>query len=136
MLFLNPTVFTTGETTYRYNYREGSIMNSFNIKRVESPVIVYEEASRSYRLKNGKDPRILERLDHFAFKRYVDILKSHVDEKIKRSLYSRLRKAQRAISGIGKMRYVYNSHIYLPEFLGYGMMKLISSYYIKSRNLQ
>ncbi len=135
MLFLNPSVCVTGATTYTYNFREGSIMNSFNIKRLESPVIVYEEATQAYRDLHGKDPRILQNLDHFAFKRYVDIMKSAADYNTKRALYRRLRKAQRSIAGTGKMRYVFNSHIYMPEGIGYEVMKMISARYIKSRNL-
>ncbi len=136
LLFLNPTVELAGETTYRYNHREGSIMNSFNIKRIESPIIVYEEASRMYRLMDGHDNRILQNLDHFAFKRYVDIMKSPTDIETKRNLYRRLRKAQRSIAGKGKMRYVYNAHIYLPFFLGFEVMKAISAQYIKSRHIK
>jgi glycosyltransferase involved in cell wall biosynthesis len=136
ILFSNPTVYLTGCTTYRYNSREGSIMNSFNIKRIESPIIVYEEASQLYNQINGHNHLILKSLDHFAFKRHVDILKSATDENMKRSLYHRLRTAQRRIKGVGKMRYLYNSHIYLPELLGYEMMKIVSTHYVKSRNLE
>jgi glycosyltransferase involved in cell wall biosynthesis len=135
ILFTNPTIYLTGCTTYRYNYREGSIMHSFNIKRIESPIIVYEEASQLYNQINGSNPLVLKNLDHFAFKRYADILKSAADEDTKRSLYRRLRNAQRKLKGVGMMRYVYNSHIYLPEFLGYAMMRIVGKHYIKSRNL-
>lgn len=135
ILFFNPSVYLAGKTTYRYNYREGSIMTSFNIKRLESPIVVYEEASGYYREIQGNNLLILQNLDHFAFKRYVDIIRSSADEKTKKFLYGRLRMAQRKMKGVGKMRYLYNSHIYLPEFIGYRLMKKIGAQYIKTRNL-
>lgn len=135
ILFSKPSVYLLGKTTYRYNYREGSIMTSFNVKRLESPIIVYEEASRSYVDMKEDNPMILQNLDHFAFKRYVDIWKSPADGHTKRNLYHRLRIAQKKMKGIGKMRYIFNSHIYLPESTGYAMMCIIARYYAKSRNL-
>jgi glycosyltransferase involved in cell wall biosynthesis len=135
ILFTNPTIYLTGRTTYIYNQREGSIMNSFNIKRLESPIIVYEEASQLYKSLNGKNPLILYNLDYFAFRRYIDIMKSPADTRTQRALYHRVRNAQRKMKGVGKMRYLFSSHIYLPEQLGYEMMKIVSNHYIKSRNL-
>lgn len=135
LLFLNPVVSMIGATTYKYNIRPGSIMTTVNYNRLLSPVIVYEEIVKSYKAINGNNTMVLVNLDHFAFKRYVDIIRSSVETTVKRSLYHRLRTAQRSISGIGKMRYIYNSHLYMPKAIGFKVISIVANFYAKSRNL-
>lgn len=135
LLFMNPTVYLTGTSTYRYYIREGSIMTTFNINRLISPITVYEEVVKSYLALKGNNPKILINLDHFAFKRYVYLLCSEADEQIKQDLYKRLRKIQKSIRGIGIMRYVFNSHLFMPSSLGYIWMKIVTKKYAKTRSL-
>lgn len=136
MLFLNPLVALLGDVTYNYHIRQGSIMtNGVNMHRLESPIKVYEEVVSSYNSISGNDSLMLQNIDHFAFKRYIDVVRSSADDDIKRGLYQRIRRSQRLIKGIGKMRYIYNAHIYLPSWLGFQIMKLITRRYTKSRGL-
>ena len=135
LLFMNPRVAMTGTVTYNYNIRSGSIMTTFNINRLLSPIIVYEETIKAYKNIGGGNTLILINLDHFAFRRHVDIVRSGVDEKKKYELYARLSDAQRGIKGVGKMRYLYNCHLFMPKFLGFRVMKIIANRYVKSRNL-
>lgn len=136
LLFKNPMVVMIGAVTYNYSIRPGSIMTTFKPERLLSPIIVYEEASKLYRLSKQKDSRILVNLDHFAFKRYVQIMISEAEENLKKELYSRLRKAQKQIKGVGVMRYLFNSHLFLPKSIGFNVIKMISKHYAKSRRLQ
>ena len=131
-IFMNPTVSMSGTTTYRYNIRGGSIMTTLNYNRLISPIIVHEEVVSFYK---GDNAELLRNIDHFAFKRHVDIIMSDADAKIKRELYQRLRKSQRKIKGVGKMRYIYNFHIFLPLEIGFRVMEIIANKYAKSRNL-
>lgn len=135
MLFTNPQISLIGNTTYKYYIRPGSIMTTINKNRLVSPVIVYEDIVKRYKAIGGNDKMILRNFDHFAFKRYVDILLSNANNKLKRNLYKRLRDAQRSINGTGKMRYLFNVHIFLPKSLGYACMYMIAKRYAKTRNL-
>lgn len=131
-IFMNPTVSMSGTTTYRYNIRGGSIMTTLNYNRLISPIIVHEEVVSSYK---GDNAELLRNIDHFAFKRHVNIVMSDADSKTKRYLYQRLRKSQRNIKGVGIMRYIYNFPIFLPLEIGFRMMEIIANKYAKSRNL-
>lgn len=135
MLFMNPTVVMLGDVTYKYYIRQGSIMTSFNENRLISPVVVHEEAVKSYKEIGGDNELLLKSLDHFAFKRHVNIIQSVVSDELKVKLYNRLSASQRSIKGVGVMRYVYNLHIFMPSFIGYRVMKLIAKRYAKTRNL-
>lgn len=136
LLFLNPVVVLLGEVTYNYYIRSGSIMTKeFSMHRLISPIMVYEEAVSSYKSLGENNDLILRNLDHFAFKRYIDVFRSGAECSLKRELYLRILRSQRSIKGVGIMRYVYNGHIYLPFGAGFYLMKLISQKYIKSRNL-
>lgn len=136
LLFRNPKVAMAGVVTYNYSIRPGSIMTTFNLNRLLSPIIVYEEASRECMEQCGDNPIILNNLDHFAFKRHVAVMISPAGDDDKYSLYTRLRKAQRRMKGVGKIRYVYNCHLYLPAPLGFRVMKLVAGRYATSRNLK
>lgn len=135
LLFMNPAVAMAGEVTYNYSIRPGSIMTTFNADRLVCPVIVYEEISKQYRQSGQNNPLVLVNLDHFAFKRHVAIMISEADEELKRHLYNRLRRSQKQIDGVGKMRYLYNCHLFLPESMGYRLMKKVSKHYASSRGL-
>lgn len=136
LLFLNPIVVLLGEVTYNYHIRQGSIMTKgVNMHRLVSPIEVYEEVVLSYKAIKGNDSLILQNIDHFAFKRYVEVVCSDADNDVKRDLYKRIRRSQLSIKGLGKMRYVYNGHIYLPSWLGFQITKLITHRYTKSRGL-
>lgn len=135
VLFKNPVVSLCGVITYKNYVRESSIMNTFNINRLISPIIVYEETIKAYKNINGDDSRIFNNLDHFAFKRYVAIFQSNADKSTKYKLYKRLRRAQSSIQGVGKMRYLYNCHLFMPSIIGYNFMKIVAKRYAKSRNL-
>lgn len=136
LLFRNPKVAMAGIVTYNYSIRPGSIMTTFNLQRFLSPIIVYEEAAGEYARLGGANPIILNNLDHFAFKRHVAVMISQADDDDKYSLYTRLRKAQRKMKGVGKMRYVYNCHLYLPAPLGFRVMRLVAGRYAASRHLK
>lgn len=114
ILFTNPSVAMVGEVTYLYYQREGSIMNTANLKRIESPVVVYEEVVSEYLRLGGNNHLILQNLDHFAFRRYVAVMRSAIPSEKKRELYERIKRSQKRIKGIGKMRYIFNGHIYHP----------------------
>lgn len=135
VLFKKPVVSLCGVVTYKNYVRDSSIMNTFNINRLISPIIVYEETLRAYKEINGNDARIFNDLDHFAFKRYVAIFQSNADDSTKYQLYKRLRKAQSSIKGVGKMRYIYNCHLFMPTTIGYNFMKIVAKQYAQSRNL-
>lgn len=136
LLFRNPLIALLGEVTYNYHIRQGSIMtNGVNMHRLVSPIEVYEEVVSSYNAIKGNDTLILHNIDHFAFKRYIDVVCSNANNDVKSDLYKRIRRSQRSIKGLGKMRYVYNGHIYLPSWMGFQVMKLIAKRYTKSRGL-
>lgn len=135
LLFKNPKIAMAGVVTYNYNIRPGSIMTTFNMNRLLSPIIVYEEVTKAYKAIHGNHRLILANLDHFAFKRYVDIMRANADAGTKRQLYKRLCKAQRNTNGVGKMRYLYNCHIFFPATVGFMLMQRIAKVYAKSRNL-
>lgn len=135
LIYRNYSFALTGEITYDYYINPQTIMTTYNYKRIESPVIIYEIIVDEYNKLNLNNDNLIKNIDHFAFKRYVSLYNPNLSNEKQLLLYKRIRNSQKKIKGVGVMRYLYHSHLFLPPNLGFKFMKFVAKKYNKSRNL-
>ena len=122
-------VVLTGETTYEYYVRRGSIMTHNNLVRLRSSLKIYGEMVQCSTGSIGQIS-VQNILSRFAFGRYLAIMESQSGTDEKKKMYCEMREYQNRQRGIGSKKYkLLHMHRCFPTPAGFYVMKLITFLY-------
>lgn len=116
------SVFMTGESTYLYKVRSGSIMTRDSEVKIKDACRVYD-IMVSYYLENkpyskSDDKSLARYLDYFSWLLYKLLSQSKFPRCERSGIYKKIRQVQRRYRGYGIIRYLRSVHIFLPQKIG------------------
>lgn len=125
-------VALSGQPTYRYFIRGGSIMTDKALERIQSSIEIYNEIIQCCRLKDLDNTCIRKHLDHFAFNRYLAIMTLPVNTLMKKKLYGILRNYQRKVKRASTINeHVLHLHLLFSTCVGFYIMKTEARLYTR-----
>lgn len=124
-----PKVVLTGEPTYAYYVRQGSIMTHNDSMRLRSSLKIYGEMVKCSAAVMTQ-LSVQNILSRFAFGRYLAVMKSSSGTAEKKEMYREMRQYQDHQQGMGSKKHrLLHVHRCFPTPLGFYVMKLITFLY-------